>query len=99
MEIDLGAPHAISSIRLTVAQSPAGSTEHLVYGRGPGENDPLLLLDTLVGFTSSGQDISLTPEQPWRAIQSLRIETTKSPSWVAWMDIRIVTAIEESPLN
>lgn len=77
-----------SEIRLTVAQSPGGASEHRLYG-GPTA-DALVLLNTFAGVTADGDQLRfvLGPGAP--AVQVLRIETVSSPSWVAWREVQVL---------
>jgi hypothetical protein len=87
IQIDLGEPRPISSIRLTVAQAPEGETVHQIWG---GEADSnLQLLHEFKGFTSESQVLEFAPSAPINGIRFLRIVTTQSPSWVAWREIEI----------
>ena len=61
-----------------------------MLGQGPGTSGQLVLLKTFVGSTSDGQVLSYSPDEPWRGIQTLRIETVRGPSWVSWKEIVIV---------
>ncbi len=87
IEIDLGAPQTITHIRLAVSQFPEGQTAHRVWGRGP-EGD-YVLLGELSGATNDGDVLELASETGWENIQYLKIETVKSPSWVAWWEIEV----------
>jgi len=89
IQIDLGAPAPPGSeVRLVVAQSPAGETEHRVYG-GPSP-DALIRLYTFSGSTADAQILSFTLDAAGPAVRYLRIETPASPSWVAWREIEVI---------
>ena len=88
IEIDLGAATAIETLRLVVNQSPAGRTVHAVSG-GPSR-DKLERLHVFDGKTKFGDELTWTPPAPLAGIRVLRIETTRSPSWVAWLEIEVV---------
>jgi F5/8 type C domain-containing protein len=87
IEIDLGEAMAPSLIRLYVAQSPEGATEHRVYGRADA-GGAATLLGTLAGATADHQVLELN-SAGWPAVRFVRIETVTSPSWVAWREIEI----------
>ena len=90
IEVDLGAATSVSEIRLTVAQTPSGSTKHRVLGRvAPGGE--LVLLGTLSGETADYQILTLTSPGTWPAVRFVRVETLTSPSWVAWREIEVAT--------
>jgi hypothetical protein len=88
IEIDLGRAVAVTEIRLTVAQSPVGVTEHRIWGRAVDAGE-LVLLGTLSGQTTDSQSLRLTSPGTWPAVRWLRVETTASPSWVAWREIEV----------
>ena len=85
IEIDLGRTATIDTLRLVVDQSPAGRTVHVVTG-GPSR-DQLKRLHVFDGSTSYGDELVWTPSKPLSGIRFIRIETTVSPSWVAWLEI------------
>jgi hypothetical protein len=88
IEIDLGAAVAVGAIRLYVGQSPAGSTEHRIFGRAsPG--GALVPLGVVTGETNDYQVLELASDGSWPALQVVRIETVASPSWVAWREIEV----------
>lgn len=88
VEIDLGSPQAIGSISLLTAQLPDGDTVHRVLGKASA-GDPYRLLHTFAGFTADGQWLRRSPVRPWEDIRFLRVQTTASPSWVAWKEIHL----------
>jgi len=92
IEIDLGKSHNIMEIRLTISQYPEGKTIHRVLGKGA--NGQFTLLTTFEGNTVDGQTLIFTPVEPIPNIRYIRIETTESPSWVAWREIEIIDAGE-----
>jgi hypothetical protein len=85
IQLDLGQPVTISKVRLNVLQSPNGPTTHEISG-GPTP-DSLTLIGTLDGNTTDGQWLELN--QSANNVRYVKIETTKSPSWVAWKEIEI----------
>ncbi len=88
IEIDLGSPQPIGQISLLTAQLPRGDTVHRVLGKA-GAGDPYQLLYEFTGFTTDGQWLDYSPPTPWEDVRFLRVETTTSPSWVAWREIRV----------
>jgi hypothetical protein len=92
IEIDFGGAHDIAGLKLNPSQSPAGATVHRVLGRGPGTDGQLVLLETIQTETRDGQVITVTPESPWLGLESLRIATDASPSWVSWREIVVLAA-------
>lgn len=90
IEIDLGAEYNIRGIRLTTSQYPEGRTIHRLLGRSAsGQFTVLKIFD---GNTTDGQTLIFTPSQPIQAIRYIRVETTSSPSWVAWREIEVIDA-------
>ena len=92
IQVDLGAPHNIQEIRLLPSQYPAGATIHRLIGKGPGTNGQFVELYTFSGQTDDSQLLSYKPPEPWHGIQVIRIQTSASPSWVAWREIEIIDA-------
>lgn len=88
LEIDLGGNYDISLIRLTVAQWPDGETVHEIWVIG--EDGELIKAGELKGWTSDGQVLEWKPTVPLRAVRTVRIVTTGSPSWVAWEEIEVL---------
>jgi F5/8 type C domain len=87
IEIDLGAMFDLDRLILTVAQDPAGGTTHQISGRG--ETGDYRLLHEFRDGTADGQDLDVSPIAAWTAVRYLKIETTESPSWVAWREIAV----------
>ncbi|HEX5949825.1 MAG TPA: discoidin domain-containing protein, partial [Actinomycetota bacterium] len=92
IEVDLGSPSSVERISLLTAQSPKGQTVHRVLGSA-GRGDPYRVLHEFTGVTADGRWLTYAPPKPWEDVRSLRVETTQSPSWVAWREI--VTELEE----
>jgi hypothetical protein len=82
--VDLDATYTLSRIELVVEQTPPGRTVHVV--KGGTDLSALRELDRIESETASNQTINRIG--PWPKIRWLRIETTNSPSWVAWREIR-----------
>jgi len=90
VEIDLGEPHAVTEIRLLVAQSPAGLTTHHIGCRtAPGGS--ITQLAILEASTTDGDLLPATLSAP-TTCRIVRIETAASPSWVAWREIEVSAA-------
>ena len=84
IQLDLGQPTTITKVRLFTAQSPPGPTSHRILGGLTP--DSLALLGTLEGDTAAGQWLEL---QVKGQVRYLKIDTSKSPSWVAWAEIEV----------
>ncbi len=89
IQIDLGAPYSIGRIRLLVAQLPAGYTDHRVWVRGAAPGDQEHLLHEFAGETTDSEALDYTPTKPLAGIRYIRVETTASPSWIAWKEIEV----------
>ncbi|RLJ20307.1 hypothetical protein DJ030_07315 [bacterium endosymbiont of Escarpia laminata] len=87
IEIDLGSVFQIVEIRASVAQTPAGVTQHDVTLDGASDF-------SWIGFTSDGDILNHTYATATSA-QTVRITTTTSPSWVAWNEIEILAEVPE----
>ena len=88
IEIDLRTPRSVERISLLTAQSPKGETVHRVLGKA-GAGDPYRVLHVFSGVTTDGQWLHYSPPTPWERVRFVRVETTESPSWVAWREIEI----------
>jgi hypothetical protein len=88
IEIDLGKPRTVTEIRLLVEQSPDGETIHQAIGiSSTGSEFPLA---EFRGFTRAGEWLTQSVTPPLVGIQSVRITTWASPSWVAWREIELI---------
>ncbi len=85
IQMDLGVPYRISRIALTVGQSPAGHTTHVIRVSVDGQS--WAVLTTFSGDTTTGQVLEYLPAAPVSGIRYVQIQTTESPSWVAWPEI------------
>jgi F5/8 type C domain len=88
IEIDLGVQFDVGWIELIVAQSPNGPTRHRVLV-GAARSD-LAQVALLRGDTADGDalDVELAAADG-QSIRFVRIETSQSPSWVAWREVRV----------
>ncbi len=91
IEVDLGKPVQVGEVRLQVAQTPAGHTEHHLYGR-TAPDAPLVALATCGGETNDMQTLVLSVGSGAKPMRYLRIETVASPSWIAWREIEVYGA-------
>jgi hypothetical protein len=46
-------------------------------------------LHVFSGSTKTGDVLEYLPPAPWEGIRYLRIETSASPSWIAWREIEV----------
>lgn len=93
--VDLRAPYPVSMIRASITQLPDGFTTHRFLAAGPNPLDEFQLLGTFSGVTIDEQVL----EQPGPAteVEFIRVETTESPSWVAWREIEAFTGCSDIP--
>ncbi len=91
IQVDLESPATIRSIRLVVAQWPAGETVHQVWGGGPGEE--MILLHEFRESTEENQILTFIPDESLQGVQRVRIVTLQSPSWVSWKEIEVIGEI------
>jgi hypothetical protein len=92
IELDLKRTVTLSKVRLLVGQSPVGPTTHQLYfGSSPA---PTALITTLSGPTSDMQWLEADVPDPKPSGRYLRVQTTASPSWVAWREIVVVPQSE-----
>ena len=89
IQIDLGAPHTITDIKLNVGQSPTGQTTHNVYASATGADASWQLITTFQGDTTDGQVLDYAPASAVVGMRYIKVETTASPSWVAWKEIDV----------
>lgn len=86
IEIDLGSERTIREIHLDVAQDPAGLTTHVISVKGSG--GMFVPVKTFMLSTEELRWLVFKPASPLVGVQVIRVETTSSPSWVAWRDVR-----------
>ncbi len=90
VEIDLGGEYNILSVELTPSQYPAGETLHRLMVAGADRQFSEAFVFS--GFTSDGEALVYAPASPIPSVQYVRVETTTSPSWVAWREIEVIDA-------
>jgi hypothetical protein len=78
--------------QLMLPPPPPCRTFHVVSG-GPTRSD-LHPLHTFDGTTARGDELTWTPPEPLVGIRVIRIDTTLSPSWVAWLEIEAARSRE-----
>ncbi|HEX9839803.1 MAG TPA: discoidin domain-containing protein [Anaerolineales bacterium] len=88
IQIDLQGLYRITKIELLVSQDPAGDTVHRIQVRASDAE----AYQTIYEFSESTADnewLFFRPETPLENVSQIRIETTESPSWVAWREIQV----------
>lgn len=86
VEVRFAEASTIASVRLTVAQDPAGPATHrvdAVLADGSVER-----LGTLDGTTADGDVLELAVV-PLDGAVAVRVTTTRSPSWVSWRSVEV----------
>ncbi|WP_212646600.1 discoidin domain-containing protein [Delftia sp. PE138] len=88
INIDLGSERMISKMRLLPAQSPASAgVSHIVWAyRSDGSKYRLLALERTITQDNQWIDLYNNLET---TVRYLTVETTRSPSWVAWRELQI----------
>ena len=90
INFDLGSAKSISKITGLVIQNPSGATEHQIYLDN-------ILSHTWSGITTNGDLLTwLLPTAT--TVQNIRIQTSSSPSWVAWAEVSIAEVPVPAPL-
>jgi predicted amidohydrolase YtcJ len=89
LAVDLGGLHQVARVRLTVEQTPSGTTSHRVLGRLADGSEAVLA--EAIGETASGDELDLELAQA-ATVDRIRIETVESPSWIAWREVAIFEA-------
>jgi hypothetical protein len=74
---------------LLTAQSPRGETVHRVSVKA-AVDDPYRTVHVFSGPTTDDRLLRYAPHRPLKCVRFVRIETTESPSWVAWREIRLL---------
>jgi hypothetical protein len=95
IEIDLGVSTPVAALRLYASQTPAGPTVHRVNGRSDGSPNELLLHE--FGGTTFDRQMLETSLPGERVVRFVRVETTLSPSWVAWREIEVLSRCRDIP--
>lgn len=90
IELELEEPALLWQIRMAVAQYPEGETEHVVWAKVGEKGAEYIKIAELKGFTSDPQVLEFRSSSPMENIANIKIETLKSPSWVAWREIEII---------
>lgn len=88
LRLDLGAAATLTEVRLTVAQDPAGPTVHRVLaGATPSD---LAEVHAFAGTTADGDRLLYKLPAPLAGVRYVEVQTTMSPSWVAWREVAVL---------
>lgn len=88
IDVDLGAQKTLTAFRLLTNQSPSGATTHNIYVKS-NINDAYTLAKTFNGTTTGDQWLEHYLLNAVSNVRYVRVETTVSPSWVAWKEISL----------
>lgn len=90
IRVDLRAERTVGSIRLLVAQDPAGASRHVVSVRGSGGD--WRQVKVFKGTTRDGDWLIFKPDASLRNVRYVRVETTSLAGglWPAWREISIL---------
>ena len=86
LEVQLAAPSVVGSVRMQVAQYPAGRTVHEVEVRTA--DGAWHTVGTADGVTAEG-DVVEVSFAPVADVVAVRVTTTVSPSWVSWRAVEV----------
>jgi hypothetical protein len=92
IELDLGAAYTIADMAFLTSQSPPGETRHDVWVKGPSTGDAYVLLHTFEAETTDNEWLVVPLAAPVEGIRYVRIETKRSPSWISWREIEVISA-------
>ena len=87
IRFDFDKPRAVKALSATVSQQPNGATEHVVtafFADGTQRT-----VHTWKGTTKAGQVLDASFAPALDQVAALRIDTRRSPSWVAWSEIAV----------
>ncbi|HSA62523.1 MAG TPA: nucleoside hydrolase [Nitrospiraceae bacterium] len=87
IEVDMGSAYDLERLVMVPSQYPNGPTVHHVWGRGTSGD--YKLLQEFRGSTADGVAMEASAGPAWPAVRYLKIETSDSPSWVAWREIEV----------
>lgn len=87
IQIDLGRPTRVGSVRLVISQYPEGETDHQLW-LGPSP-DSLTMVQEFKGSTKDLETLEFKSATVLADVRYVKIVTTQSPSWVAWREIEI----------
>jgi hypothetical protein len=77
----------LTRTQLVAAQSPSGPTTHVVLGKFA--DGRWHTLASLRGTTRDGQVLDVRLPRASKPLRLVRVVTRRSPSWVAWKEIRV----------
>jgi PASTA domain len=96
IEVELGASYPVDSVRAGVTMLPDGPTSHTVSGRLAGSAHEYRLLGTWSDGTIDQQWLEF-PGSKSPELESVLVESSVSPSWIAWRELEVVSTCAEIP--
>ncbi|SEU36205.1 discoidin domain-containing protein [Stigmatella erecta] len=87
IDIDLQQDRPVGRIRMLPEQFPAGVTRHNIYGRNT--SGQWFDFGYVNSYTSDSQWIEHQITQQSVPVRYLIIQTTQSPSWIAWREFEV----------
>ena len=85
--VTLDGPYLVDTIELVVAQTPPGQTTHEIWvGDASGART---LYKRLINVQTEDMDTLEIAIEPSRVINEVMVRTVRSPSYVAWREIRV----------
>lgn len=87
IEIDLGAPATISSIRLLVNQPGGGISHHILYLAR--ENHSFRQVAEFNEEFHTGDWLIYAPNQSLTGVRYVKVETLEGANWVGWLEIQV----------
>lgn len=87
IDIDLGSERMFSTLRMLPSQNPAGSTTHHIWGRN--DAGQWFNFGGFSGYTQDNNWIEFNNLQEI-PVRTIILETTSSPSWVAWREFQVL---------
>lgn len=85
--LDLKQFRKVSKIKLTPSQLPAGNTSHQILVSSDMIN--WRVVDSFTLYTSDNVSFERSFSSPISNVRGVRVLTTSSPSWVAWLEIEV----------
>ncbi|MBI4945836.1 MAG: gliding motility-associated C-terminal domain-containing protein [Bacteroidetes bacterium] len=92
IQVDLQGTFTINNINLLVGMTPtSGNCTHTIY-TAPNIGGPWTAVDVISGVRFSGEKLERCYNSaPLTGVGAVKIESTSSPSWIAWIEVGIFT--------
>jgi len=90
IRLDLGAERTVDEISLSVAQSPAGASRHVVSVRA--DKGDWRVVHVFKGITEDSQLLVFQPDAPLTGVRFVQVETTDLAGglWPAWREVNVL---------